>query len=53
MKKYILTMSQDAIYIFKEIIIEAEQEPTFWQCYELAQKYECDYFSLDLLQFKK
>ena len=36
-----------------EIIIEAEQEPPFWQCYELAQENECDYFSLDLLQFKK
>lgn len=53
MNKYILTMSRDAISIFKEITIEAEQEPDFWQCYELAQENECNYFSLDLLQFKK
>ena len=51
MNKYILTLSRDAINIFKEITIEAELEPDFWQCYELAQDNECDYFSLDLLQF--
>lgn len=53
MNKYILTMSRDAISIFKEITIEADQEPDFWSCYDLAQKNGCDYFSLDLLQFKK
>ena len=52
MNKYILTMSRDAIRIFKEIIIQAEREPDFWYCYNLAQKNKCDYFSLDLLQFK-
>lgn len=46
MNKYILTMSRDAISIFKEITIEAEREPDFWHCYDLAQKYKCDYFSI-------
>ena len=44
MNKYILTMSRDAISIFKEITIEADREPDFWRCYNLAQKYKCDYF---------
>lgn len=44
MNKYILTMSRDAISIFKEITIAADQEPGFWRCYEMAQNYKCDYF---------
>lgn len=44
MKKYILTISRDAINICKEITIKADKEPDFWECYNLAQKYNCDYF---------
>lgn len=44
MNKYILTISRDAINIFKEITTEAEREPDFWHCYDLAQKNKCDYF---------
>lgn len=44
MNKYILTISRDTISIFKEITIEADREPDFWRCYNLAQKYNCDYF---------
>ena len=46
MKKYILTISRDAINIYKEITIKADKEPDFWKCYNLAQKYNCDYFSI-------
>ena len=49
MNKYILTMSRDAINIFKEITIKADQEPDFWRCYDLAQKYNCDYFYISEL----
>lgn len=44
MNKYILTMSRDAINIYKEITIDADREPDFWHCYDLVQKYNCDYF---------
>ena len=44
MNKYILTLSRDAINIFKEITLKADREPDFWHCYDLAQKYNCDYF---------
>ena len=44
MTKYILTISRDAINIYKEITIKADKEPDFWKCYNLAQKYNCDYF---------
>ena len=44
MKKYILTISRDAINIYKEITIKDDKEPDFWKCYNLAQKYNCDYF---------
>ena len=44
MKKYILTISRDEINIYKEITIKADKEPDFWKCYNLAQKYNCDYF---------
>lgn len=44
MKNYILTMSRDAINIYKEITIRAEKAPDFWECYELAAKNKCDYF---------
>lgn len=46
MKKYILIISKNAIDIFKEITIQAEKEPDFWRCYNLAQKYNCDFFCL-------
>lgn len=44
MNNYILTISRDAISVFKTITIKANHEPDFWRCYNLAQKHGCDYF---------
>ena len=50
MKNYILTMSRDAISIYKEITIRAKKEPSFWQCYEIAQSNGCDWWTLEATQ---
>lgn len=44
MKKYILTLSKNAISIYKQITIESDREPDFWRCYNLAQRNNCDFF---------
>jgi len=46
MKKWILTASVDGIDIDHEEIIESETEPDFWQCYTIAEKHNCDFFTV-------
>lgn len=50
MKKWILTASRDRINVDFEKIIEADTEPGFWECYELADAAGCAFFSVDELE---
>ena len=50
MKTYILTMSKDGIYIDAEETITAETEPTFWECYEIAQKNNCELWQVEVIE---
>lgn len=47
MKKWILTASTDGVMIDFELIIESNTEPGFWECYEIAQENNCDFFSIN------
>lgn len=47
MKKWILTASIDGVAIDYDTIIESENEPDFWECYEIAEKHGCDFFTVD------
>jgi len=47
MKKWILTASIDGNNIDFELIIESNTEPGFWECYEIAQENNCDFFSIN------
>ena len=46
MKKYNLYMSKDAINIDAEHEIIAEKEPSYWECEEIAQAHNCEFWSL-------
>lgn len=47
MKKWLLTASVDGVNIDYEEIIESNDEPGFWTCYEIAEAHGCDFFSVD------
>ena len=46
MKQYRLTCSVDGINIDFECIIEADTEPSFWECYAIAEARGCEYFMI-------
>lgn len=46
MKTFLLTCSIDGINIDYETTINAEQEPSFWDCYEIATVHGCELWSL-------
>lgn len=46
MKKWILTASRDAVNIDFETVIESENEPDFWTCYNLATAHDCEFFTI-------
>ena len=46
MKKYYLICSVDGIDIDFETTIEATEEPSFWECYNIAADHGCDYWTL-------
>lgn len=50
MKKWILTASRDGNLIDYETIIEAEAEPDFWTCYDLASAAGCPFFTIDQME---
>ena len=47
MRKWILTCSIDAVDIDYEEIIENNEEPGFWECYEIAESHGCHFFFVD------
>lgn len=47
MKKWYIVCSKDAIDIDYEEIIESENEPEFWELYEIAEKHDCEWFACD------
>lgn len=47
MNTYILTMSKDGIWIDAETEIKAENEPGFWECYEIADAHGCELWALE------
>lgn len=46
MKKWELTASTDGNMIDYSEILEAEMEPDFWICYEIAAAHGCEFFSV-------
>lgn len=44
MKEYYLYASVDAIDIDFSITIYAKYPPSYWRCYEIANRHGCDYF---------
>lgn len=47
MKTYILIMSKNGIWIDAETEIKAENEPGFWECYEIAAAHGCSLWTLE------
>lgn len=45
--KWLLTCSKDAIEIDFETVIESETEPGFWECYDIASRNGCEFFSIE------
>ena len=49
-KQWLLTASIDGNLVDFETIIEQENEPDFWTCYDLAQDHGCDFFHVEQLE---
>ena len=49
-RQWLLTASVDGNLVDYEEIIESDTEPSFWQCYEIAQAHGCDYFTITELE---
>ena len=49
-KQWILTASIDGNMVDYEEIIESENEPDFWTCYNIAYDHGCDFFSIEELE---
>lgn len=49
MKTWLLTMSCDGNDIDAEEIITSDTEPNFWDCYEIAERNRCEFFSCEPL----
>ena len=47
MKRYELVCSRDGVGIDCFVTIEAECEPGFWTCYNIAAEHGCDFFTLE------
>lgn len=48
MKNYLLTCSKDGENInYVELIERREEEPGFWECYEIAERAGCEFFTLE------
>lgn len=50
MKKWELVCSKEAIDIDYETIIESEDEPDFWTCYEIAMDHDCGFWTISELE---
>ena len=48
--QWLLTASIDGDMVDFETIIEQEKEPDFWQCYDIAQKHNCEFFHIEQLE---
>lgn len=48
---WILTMSKDAIDVDQDVIIQCVGEPGYWDCQELADKYGCDYWTVEPMEY--
>ena len=47
MKKWEIVMSKDGNDIDAVEIAESENEPGFWECYEIAEKHGCELWYVD------
>lgn len=47
MSKWRLICSTDGNMVDYEEIIESNEEPGFWECYEIAQAHGCEHFTID------
>ena len=50
MKKWIIDGSIDGNMLDFSEIVESEKEPDFWECYEIAQNHNCDFFTVTELE---
>lgn len=49
-KQWLLTASTDGNMIDYEEIIESDTEPDFWQCYNIAEQHNCEFFHIEELE---
>ena len=49
MKTYIFTASKTGENVDFSTTITAAEEPGFWECYELAQEHDCEFFYLEVI----
>lgn len=47
MKTYLFTASKDGTDVDFETVIRSDSEPSFWDCYELAQSHGCELFTCE------
>lgn len=50
MKKWYVACSKDAAEIDYEEVIESENEPGFWELYEIAENNNCEWFTCNELE---
>ena len=46
MKRWLLDCSRDGIDVDYEEIIWSESEPEFWDCYQIAEDHDCEWFTV-------
>ena len=49
MKQWLLTCSRDAVDIDYSEIITSDEEPGFWDQYEIAERHGCPWFCCEQL----
>ena len=47
MKKWLLTCSKDGDRINHETTMQADTEPDFWTCYDIAAAHGCEFFTIE------
>lgn len=47
MKKWLFSASTDGVNIDFQTVLEANTEPDFWYCYDLAAAHGCEFWAVD------
>ena len=48
-RQWLLTASKDGAFVDYETIIESDSEPSFWECYTIAEEHGCELFTIEEL----